>query len=385
MILATTHGTTRQARHCLSCSTIVGTPCFSGRSFLLGKSSRSNRVALTGRTASPVRLAAAPKELVRQEGAGQFRDVDRDLWAVLEMATEQELQQVYDCLHGRSLTSPLLKTLVADKEPASVQLSGRLLLMYKIEQRFRFLAADSITVLRGQRPSYRDALLKLRDRLSVHCVSTMPVADLEVEIFLAIVQRHTELVQGMADPEVTNTAASYVISGDGMANVRDSTAGGASKRVVDLLRAPLKLGAPDFMPALVKFFSATAVSKMSVNTLRKLAASLWCHHTRYEAALSTLFATSSKGLAGSMQRQAAVQAAQSGLATAAARYTAARSALSIIHPIMWTWLGLDLALMALGTDYGRLSRAVFELAQIRLLHTHGFTMPEAAGPVVGQR
>ncbi len=45
-----------------------------------------------------------------------------------------------------------------------------------------------MTVLRGKRPSYRDALLMLRDRLQVTCGSTIPTPDLETEVFLAIVQ-----------------------------------------------------------------------------------------------------------------------------------------------------------------------------------------------------
>ena len=36
--------------------------------------------------------------------------------------------------------------------------------MSKIEARFRFLAADPASLLRGKRPSYRDTLLAIRDR-----------------------------------------------------------------------------------------------------------------------------------------------------------------------------------------------------------------------------
>ncbi len=42
---------------------------------------------------------------------------------------------------------------------------------------------------------------------------------------------------------------------------------------------------------------------------------------------------------------------------------------------MWVWLGMDLALKAIGPDYARVVKAVSFLAQIRLLHTHGFTNP----------
>ncbi len=59
------------------------------------------------------------------------------------------------------------------------------------------------------------------------------------------------------------------------------------------------------------------------------------------------------------------QAAQHSLAHATARYAAARGALSLLGPLMWGWLAADLALKAIGTDYARVVRAVFILAQVR--------------------
>ena len=70
-----------------------------------------------------------------------------------------------------------------------------------------------------------------------------------------------------------------------------------------------------------------------------------------------------------------VQAASNGVTRAAARYGAVRGALGMLGPLMWACLGADLALKALGTDYGRLVRAIFALCQIRLLRTQGFVNP----------
>ncbi len=72
-----------------------------------------------------------------------------------------------------------------------------------------------------------------------------------------------------------------------------------------------------------------------------------------------------------------LQAAQQGLTSAAARYASARSMLAVTGPLMWAMLGLDLALISLGTDYARVVKAVFALAQIRLLRTQGFSNVEA--------
>ena len=125
-------------------------------------------------------------------------DVDRDLWSLLDIASNEELVEVYDILFGVHLTcarvhaccvtlqprmgvtnckshacallssikaevlkeagtshcavacsgasplSPLIKSLVADAEPAAIGLRGRASLMHRIESRFRFLAVRNL-------------------------------------------------------------------------------------------------------------------------------------------------------------------------------------------------------------------------------------------------
>lgn len=73
-----------------------------------------------------------------------FPDVDRDLWAVLELASDDELDSLHSTLHRPSLLSPAVKNVVANKEPASVAICGRTALMLRIEQRFRFLAVGGV-------------------------------------------------------------------------------------------------------------------------------------------------------------------------------------------------------------------------------------------------
>jgi hypothetical protein len=41
-----------------------------------------------------------------------------------------------------------------------------------------------------------------------------------------------------------------------------------------------------------------------------------------------------------------------------------QGALSFLGPLMWGWLAVDLALKSIGTDYARIIRAVFILAQV---------------------
>ena len=61
------------------------------------------------------------------------------------------------------------------------------------------LQADSAATLKGQRPSYREALLCVRDRLRISCPGGLATQDLESEIFLHLLQRQAEAVQGLAD------------------------------------------------------------------------------------------------------------------------------------------------------------------------------------------
>jgi hypothetical protein len=61
----------------------------------------------------------------------------------------------------------------------------------------------------------------------------------------------------------------------------------------------------------------------------------------------------------------ALQASQQGLTSAAARYGAARGMLSVLGPAMWALFAGELAVKSIGTDYGRVVRAMYTLAQVR--------------------
>ena len=91
-------------------------------------------------------------------------DVDHDLWGLLDLCSDGELVAVHNVLFGPSPFSPMVKSLAGDSEPAALERRGRSSVMHRIEARFRFLAADSATTLKGSRPSYRDALLSVRER-----------------------------------------------------------------------------------------------------------------------------------------------------------------------------------------------------------------------------
>jgi len=91
-------------------------------------------------------------------------DVDLELWHILDLCSDEELELLYKTLHSASLFSPVVKSLVTEREPALLEQRGRVSVMHKVESRFRFLAADSQSLLQGRRPGYREVLLSIRDR-----------------------------------------------------------------------------------------------------------------------------------------------------------------------------------------------------------------------------
>ena len=75
---------------------------------------------------------------------------------MLELATDEELDDLFQLLNSRSLFSPLLKSLVREREHVPAALGGgRDELIACIEGRLRFLAADPGATVRGRWPSYR--------------------------------------------------------------------------------------------------------------------------------------------------------------------------------------------------------------------------------------
>lgn len=100
------------------------------------------------------------------------------------------------------------------------------------------------------------------------------------------------------------------------------------------------------------------------------------HHARYQAVAQVATSTAAQGVLSQWQRQAALAAAQRGLTSATLRYSAVQGALSFLGPVMWAWLAVDLLKAAVGTDYARVVRAVYILAQVRLVATQGWSNPE---------
>uniref|UniRef100_A0A3Q7FNP8 Uncharacterized protein n=1 Tax=Solanum lycopersicum TaxID=4081 RepID=A0A3Q7FNP8_SOLLC len=108
-------------------------------------------------------------------------EVDPDLRSVLELATDSELYELQRILFGPSYFSPLLKSVTRRTEFDYVMVGEdpeeRDDFLSMLESRFLYLAADARSTLRGRRPSYREVLLGVREKLTIRffficCTST---------------------------------------------------------------------------------------------------------------------------------------------------------------------------------------------------------------------
>jgi uncharacterized protein YaaW (UPF0174 family) len=308
-------------------------------------------------------------------------EADRDLAGVLSLASDDELSELYEILHGSSVFSPLAKSLATSDAP---QPTTRAAFIRRIERRFRFLAADAGGTLRGRWPSYREALLGIRERLEVGCSPALATSDIEAEIFLHLLKEHADAVDAAGDADDDDVAGPTMHTADtadGMASFatnrnRTRRQGSGSGNPLQRALAPLRFGVQDVLPALGKFGASVAVSRLYVKLAQHLGTNMAQRTFAYEAALSLTASMTSKGVVTQLQSRVAVSAARKGLATAASRYAAARAALGFLGPVIWASTFLDLARMSLGTDHARIVRAVFLLAQIRLTRTGGWSLPD---------
>jgi len=269
-----------------------------------------------------------------------------ELRSALELATEEELQALTEILF-RPRFNPL--DYLQLSEPLAVQGASRQQWLDRLEQRFRFLAADGLTVLHGQsqQVTYRQALMQVCRHLKLAYAPTWTTADLEAEVFL-------HLVNG-AWPKLPQVE-------------RDRL---QQQLCQSLAQSPQFQALPQSVQAnpmglLLKGSSALAVSSLLRPwLLHHLARQMALQAARYTVARQTLAKGGGAAIAQIHQR-IALSMASRGMAVNAARYGATRSLLSFLGPALWTWFLADLGWRAIATNYGRVIPVVFALAQIRL-------------------
>ncbi len=272
-----------------------------------------------------------------------------ELRAALELATEEELQQLTEILFRRRF-NPL--DYVQTLDPIEIQSQDREAWIDAIEERFRFLAADGMTVLRGRTSevTYRQVLITVCRYLKIPYSNKLSTTDLEAEIFLHLMGRAWKRLPKSEQKTLTGKVQ------------RELAKSQLDKPLpVQLQHDPVGL--------LLKGSSVLAVSSIiRPLLLKQLARQFALHFAGYQVATEAIVQGGSAA-AAQFQNYLTMQTARRGMALSAARYGAARSVFALIGPIMWGWFVADLGWRAIATNYGRIIPTIIALAQIRLTRT----------------
>lgn len=269
-----------------------------------------------------------------------------ELRTALELATNEELAGLTDVLFRRQF-NPLDYLYAPD--PIDVQSQDRPTWIDALDERFRFLAADGLTVIRGEskRVSYRQVLLQICRYLKIPYGQDYDTVELESEVFLHLLQRaYTRM--NRTERDRLNRRVKRSLSDSQLANqlptaVRQNPTG-----------------------ILLKGSSAIALSAVvRPLLLQHLANQIALQMATYQVAKQAV-AKGGVAIATQIQAKAALQTATRGVVLNTARYTAVRSVFAVLGPAMWAWFFADLGWRAIATNYGRIIPVVFTLAQIRL-------------------
>ena len=279
-----------------------------------------------------------------------------ELRSALELATDDELQALTDLLFRPKL-NPL--DYLYNPHPLAVQSAGRSAWLDQLETRFRYLAADGLTVLQGRSHeiSYRQVLIQVCQYLNIPYADTTTTTDLESEVFLHVLAKSWQRL-----PQAEKASLRH--------QVQRAIAGTSEYRS---LPAPLQQNP---LSLLAKGGSALAVSAVIRPwLLQQIARQFALQMARHQIATQTL-ARGGLSIAGQIQGRVAVAMASRGMAVNTARYAATRSFFAMVGPAMWAWFLADLGWRAIATNHSRVIPVVVALAQIRLLRSEPYKLAQ---------
>ncbi|MEL7036323.1 MAG: hypothetical protein AAFO04_11975 [Cyanobacteria bacterium J06592_8] len=269
-----------------------------------------------------------------------------ELRGALELATEEELEQLTELLFSRRF-NPL--DYFNTPQPIDIQSRDREAWLDALEQRFQYLAADGLTVLRGRthQVTYRQALIQVCRYLKISYSKTLSTTDLEAEIFLFLLGRAWKRLPTSEQQALTE-------------RIQTALAESKSPQPLPLLAQKDPLG------TLFKAGSAIALSTIvQPMVLQQLARQFALHFAKYQVAKQAIVQGGTTA-ATQLQGYVAVQMAKRGMAVNAARYGATRSVFALLGPMLWTWFVADVGWKTISTNYARIIPTIFTLAQIRL-------------------
>ncbi|KVI07841.1 hypothetical protein Ccrd_013803 [Cynara cardunculus var. scolymus] len=297
---------------------------------------------------SGARLLGFCPHAISTQDQGVF---DSELHSVLQLATGSELYEVERILFGTRCNlftlvyfSPLLKSIAKPSDIDYVMIEEdpevREDFIRILESRFFFLAADARSSLRGWRPTYRNVLLGVRKELKVPCSTKLSTEDLEIEIFLHLLQEYSSEGSG-------NIVAKWG-SSKHASDTQSSLEVGLSPWKVQAFAA-LGRGADEFFTTILKGGGMFTVGRLYNLVSSKLSGKVFLEAANYQIKKEVL---------------------KEGLAGAASRYLGVRSIMVLLGPMLWGTFLADLVIQMLGTDYARIVRAIYAFAQIRISRTY---------------
>ena len=272
-----------------------------------------------------------------------------ELRAALELANNEELQGLTQILFQPRF-NPL--DYLSAPDPIDLQSQSRGIWIETLEDRFRFLAADGFTVLRGRsdRVTYRQALIQVCRYLKIPYSEDLSTIDLEAEVFLHLIGQAWQKLPASEQVALTVRVQRSLAKSN--------------------LTQPLPLSVQrDPMRLLVKGGSALALSSViQPMLLHQVARQFAIQFARHQMAKEVL-KRGGAAAASKFKAYVVLQGARRGMALSAARYGAMRSVFALVGPALWTWFFADIGWRAISTNYGRIIPTIFALAQIRLTRT----------------
>ncbi len=270
-----------------------------------------------------------------------------ELRTALELATDDELQQLTRILFCRKF-NPL--DYMGTPEPLDIQSQERVEWIDSIEQRFRHLAADGLTVLQGrtQEVTYRQAIIQVCRYLKIPYSKKLSTEDLEAELFVHLM--------GKAYKELPSTEQAAITI---KIQKSLSTSNLAKPLPVHIQHDPMKL----FLTGSSALVVSSVIQPVVLQQIaRQFAIHLATYQITQQALVKGGIAT-----AGQVQTYVTMQLAKRGMVTAAASQGVVRGMFAFLGPAMWGWFFADLGWRAISTNYGRIIPAILALAQIRLI------------------
>nr|XP_043632252.1 uncharacterized protein LOC122603578 isoform X2 [Erigeron canadensis] len=277
--------------------------------------------------------------------------LDSELHSVLQLATGSELYEVERILFGTSYFSPLLKSIAKPSNIDYVMIEEdpkeREEFISILESRFFYLAADARSSLRGWRPTYRSVLLGVRKELKIPCSTKLSTEDLEIEIFLHLLQEYSSEGSGSLK-RASNSHGSLEV--------------GLSSWKLQAFAA-LGRGAEEFYATILKGGGMLTLGRLYNLISRKLSGKVFLEAANYQIKKEVL-KEGGRLAAINLESRAALLAAKQGLAGAASRYLGVRSIMVLLGPMLWGTFLADVVIQMLGTDYARILRAIYAFAQV---------------------